>query len=88
MLILFGRNRDLIPVKTGQRPAKRCDFVDHTEAYVARRIAPDLRDAFEQHLIDCAGCQRAVHLGRISTPLNHHNESVGRPCAAQTRRKS
>ena len=87
MLILFGREPNPAP-KADLPRAKRCEFVDHVEAYTARQIAPELRDPFEQHLIHCGPCQRAVHLGRISNPLNSHNSSVGKPCAAPTRRKT
>jgi hypothetical protein len=38
--------------------------------------------------MECGPCQRAVHLGRISNVLNHHNRSVGQHCATPTRRKS
>jgi hypothetical protein len=86
MLILF-------PSKPGQPRVevpqpKACEFVDHVDAYAARVLEPALRDPFEQHLIHCGPCQRAVHLGRISSPFSSHNRSSdGRPCAAQTRRK-
>ena len=88
MLILFGHDRNPVPIKTDAPPRKRCEFVEHVEAYTARQIEPAVRDAFEQHLIHCGPCQRAVNLGRISTRLNHHNRSVGMPCATQTRRTS
>ena len=90
MLILFGRDRRLAPTPTDTnlpRPG-RCTFVQHATAYSARRIEPRLRERFEQHLMECGPCQRAVHLGRISNLLNHHNRSVGQPCATPTRRKS
>jgi hypothetical protein len=86
MLILF-------PPKPHQQrvdvpPPRRCEFVDHVDAYAARRLDPALRDPFEQHLIHCGPCQRAVHLGRISSPsISHNRSSVGVPCATQTRRK-
>ena len=88
MLILFGRDRTAAPVTADQPPAKRCAFVDQVAAYAAREIDPQTRAAFERHLIDCRACQRDVHLGRISNQLNHHNRSVGMPCATQTRRNS
>jgi hypothetical protein len=87
MLILFGPNLHLSAPQADKPPVKRCEFVDRIDAYTCRQIEPALRDAFEQHLIDCGPCQRAVHLGRVSNPLNYHNRSVGMPCAAQTRRK-
>jgi hypothetical protein len=88
MPILFGRDRNPAVAKADTTRAPRCAFVDQIEAYTARRIEPQAREAFERHLIECGPCQRAVHLGRISNQLNHHNRSVGMPCAAQTRRKS
>ena len=83
MLIIFPQSPRPIP----QPHALRCEFVDSVDAYSARQLEPAQREAFEQHLIHCGPCQRAVHLGRISNPSNSHNRSVGMPCAAQTRRK-
>jgi hypothetical protein len=88
MLILFGRDRNPVTIKFDPLGLKRCEFTGQVEAYVARRIEPHLIDAFEQHLIDCTTCLRAVHLGRVSNQLNPHNRSDGTPCAAQTMRKS
>jgi hypothetical protein len=88
MLILFGRDRSPVAIEANAERVERCAFVVHVEAYTARHIEPDVRAAFEQHLIECGPCQRAVHLGRIANRLNHHNRSVGMPCAAHTRRNS
>jgi putative zinc finger protein len=88
MLILFGRDRQPVAIEASTQRGERCAFTAHVEAYTARRIGPELRAAFERHLIECGPCQRAVHLGRIANRLNHHNRSVGMPCAAHTRRNS
>jgi hypothetical protein len=88
MLILFGRDRSSVPIKTEALRVPRCDFVAHVEAYTARQIGPEACAAFELHLIECGSCQRAVHLGRISNRLYPHNRSVGMPCAAHNRRNS
>ena len=88
MLILFGRDRQQVASQGEAQRLQRCPFVVHVEAYTARQIAPDVRAAFEEHLIECGPCQRAVHLGRIANRLKHHNRSVGMPCAAQNRRTS
>jgi hypothetical protein len=88
MLILFGRDRHQQACPPQAQRAARCDFVAHVDAYTARQIGPEVRAAFERHLIECGPCQRAVHLGRIANRLNHHNRSVGMPCAAQNRRNS
>jgi len=88
MLILFGRDRQPIAGQADAQRLQRCAFVVHVEAYTARQIEPDVRAAFEEHLIECGPCQRAVHLGRIANRLKHHNRSVGMPCAAQHRRNS
>lgn len=88
MLILFGRDRNPVAVEANAQRSERCAFAAQVEAYTARQIGPDVRAAFEQHLIECGPCQRAVHLGRIANRLNHHNRSVGMPCAAHTRRNS
>jgi hypothetical protein len=87
MLILFGRDRNPVAEASTQRD-ERCAFTAQVEAYTTRQIEPDVRAAFEEHLIECGPCQRAVHLGRIANRLNHHNRSVGMPCAAHTRRNS
>ena len=88
MLILFGRDPTPVAIEANVPRAERCAFATHIEAYTARQIGPDVRAAFERHLIECGPCQRAVHLGRIANRLNHHNRSVGMPCAAHTRRIS
>ena len=88
MLILFGRDRQPIAGQADAQRSQRCAFVVHVEAYTARQLEPHVRAAFEEHLIECGPCQRAVHLGRIANRLNHHNRSVGMPCAAHTRRNS
>jgi hypothetical protein len=88
MLILFGRDRNPVAVEANTQHAQRCAFTAQVEAYTAREIEPAVRAAFEQHLIECGPCQRAVHLGRIANRLNHHNRSVGMPCAGHTRRNS
>ena len=88
MLILFGRDRHAIACQGDAQRSARCAFVAYVEAYTARQIEPDVRAAFEEHLIECGPCQRAVHLGRIANGLKHHNRSVGMPCAAHTRRNS
>jgi hypothetical protein len=88
MLILFGRDREPIAGQAEAQRCERCAFAVHVEAYTARHIEPDVRAAFEEHLIGCGPCQRAVHLGRIANRLKHHNRSVGLPCAAQNRRTS
>jgi hypothetical protein len=88
MLILFGRDRNPIAIEASTQRRERCAFAAQVEAYTARQIGADVRAAFEQHLIECGPCQRAVHLGRIANRLNPHNRSVGTPCAAHTRRNS
>ncbi len=88
MLILFGHDRHSVSIETDAAGCRRCEFVDHIDAYAARQIGPELCEAFERHLIHCGPCRRAVNLGRISSRLNHHNRSVGMHCAAQTRRTS
>jgi hypothetical protein len=87
MLILFGCSRAPVVIGIDEPARTRCDFVHHAGPYASRCLEPRLRDAFEQHLIHCAPCQRAVNLGRVSHLMNHHNPSVGMPCAAPTRRK-
>jgi Putative zinc-finger len=88
MLILFGRDRNSVAIEANTQRTERCAFIAQVEAYTAREIGPEARAAFEQHLIECGPCQRAVHLGRIANRFNHHNRSVGMPCAAHTRRNS
>lgn len=88
MLILFTGQSQSAPQSAEPAYRMTCEFVDHVPAYTARHLAPGLADAFEQHLIHCGPCQRAVFLGRISNPSTSHNRSAGRPCAAQTRRKT
>ncbi len=88
MLILFGRDPNPVAVAVSTQRAQRCAFTAQIEAYTARQLEPDVRAAFERHLIECGPCQRAVHLGRIANRMNHHNRSVGMPCAAHTRRNS
>jgi putative zinc finger protein len=87
MLILFPSKPQQPRVDVPQ-PRRCCEFVDSVAGYVARQLDPALRDPFEQHLIHCGPCQRAVYLGRISSPaFSHNRSSVGMPCAAHTRRK-
>jgi hypothetical protein len=76
MLILFGRELGPITIKTDGL-ARRCEFADFVCAYVERRMTPESCEEFEQHMMDCAGCQRAVHLGRIRTRSIPHNRNDG-----------
>ena len=85
MLILFSRQLGPITIKTDTF-VRRCEFADFVCAYVERRMTPESCEEFEQHMMDCAACQRAVHLGRIRTRSIQHNRSDGL-CAVKNRRK-
>jgi hypothetical protein len=84
MLILFGRHLGPIMIKADT--VRRCEFADFVCAYVERRMAADSCEEFEQHMMDCDACQRAVHLGRIRTRSIQHNRSDG-ICVVNNRRK-
>ncbi|HVY82220.1 MAG TPA: hypothetical protein VG994_14615 [Steroidobacteraceae bacterium] len=88
MLTPFGRDRRPVAIEANAERSGREAFVAHVAGYRGRHRAPDLRAALERHPIECGPGQRAVPIGRVANRLNHHNISVGKPCAAHTRRNS